>query len=88
MARRRKSTEWDMEMGFRLKKLREETGLSQAQLAAAADMPVSTLRYWEYGLRTPLLDAAARVAIALGVSLDELAGIGTPEQAPAKKGSK
>jgi transcriptional regulator with XRE-family HTH domain len=67
-------------MGHRLKKLREEKGLSQAKLAAAAGVPVGTLRYWEYGLRTPLLDAAARVAQALDVTLDELAGIEKPKK--------
>ena len=65
--------------------LRQQRGLSQAKLAAEAGIPVGTLRCWEYGRRTPLLDAAARVALALGVTLDELAGIDQPE-GKAKKG--
>jgi hypothetical protein len=32
-----------------------------------------------------IANTSARVAIALGVSLDELAGIGTTEPEPAKK---
>jgi transcriptional regulator with XRE-family HTH domain len=68
-------------MGHRLARLRRERGLSQEGLAAAAGVPVGTLRGWEYGRRTPLLDAAVKLADALGVSLDELAGR-TP---PAKK---
>ena len=75
-------------MGIRLKMLRHRAGLSQTQLARAADVPVSTLRNWEYGLRTPLLDAAARIAQALSVSLDELAGIGQGETATEKKTRK
>jgi transcriptional regulator with XRE-family HTH domain len=62
-------------MGKRFKRLREAAGLSQSQLARAADVPVGSLRHWEQGRRTPLLDAAARIALALKVSLDDLAGI-------------
>ncbi len=72
-------------MGKRFKRLREAAGLSQSQLAKAADVPVGSLRQWEQGRRTPLLDAAARVAEALDVSLDELAGIGAPPRRKPKK---
>lgn len=75
-------------MGKRLQQLRRRAGLSQSQLARAADVPIGSLRNWEHGRRTPLLDAAARIAKAIGVSLDELAGIGQSEQAPAKKTRK
>jgi transcriptional regulator with XRE-family HTH domain len=71
-------------MANRLKRLRQARGLSQARLAELAGVPVATLRSWEYAKRTPLLDAAARVAVALGVSLDELAGV--PAEGPARKG--
>jgi transcriptional regulator with XRE-family HTH domain len=78
-------------MGNRLKQLRQQAGLSQAQLARAAEVPFGTLRGWEYGRRTPLLDAAARLAKVLGGNLDrdassvlgELAGI---EPTAKKKG--
>jgi transcriptional regulator with XRE-family HTH domain len=66
-----------------MKRLREAAGMSQPQAAAAAGVPVATLRNWEQGRRVPSLDAALRLARALGVSLDELAGgDGT---APARK---
>jgi transcriptional regulator with XRE-family HTH domain len=71
-------------MGERLQRLRQAAGLSQPQLAEAAGVPVGTLRNWEQGRRVPLLDTAACVAGALGVSLDELAPPVAP--APAKKG--
>jgi transcriptional regulator with XRE-family HTH domain len=71
-------------MGKRFKQLREAAGLSQSQLARAADVPVGSLRQWEQGRRTPLLDAAGRIAEALGVSLDELAGI-NPRRKPKGK---
>jgi transcriptional regulator with XRE-family HTH domain len=66
-------------MGKRLKRLREAAGLSQSQLAAAAGVPLGTLRNWEYDRREPLLGAAARLASALGVTLDELAGRTPPK---------
>jgi len=72
-------------MGQRLKTLRRKAGLSQSQLARAAEVPISSLRNWEYGRRTPLLDAAARIALALGVSLDELAGIDASEAKQNKR---
>jgi transcriptional regulator with XRE-family HTH domain len=68
-------------MGVRLKKLRQDRGLSQGQLAKLAGIPKGTLLQWEYGLRTPLLDAAVKLADALEVTLDELAG----REPPARK---
>jgi transcriptional regulator with XRE-family HTH domain len=62
--------------GELLQRLRQAAGLSQPQLAEAAGVPVATLRDWEQGRRAPPLDTAARVAVALGVSIDELAGAG------------
>jgi transcriptional regulator with XRE-family HTH domain len=69
-------------MGVRLKKLRAERGLSQAQLARLSGIPKGTLLQWEYGLRTPMLDAAVKLANALGITLDELAGRTPPTGAP------
>jgi transcriptional regulator with XRE-family HTH domain len=87
-------------MGERLQRLRRAAGLSQQQLADRARVPLGSLRNWEQGRRTPLLDAAGRVAVALGISLDDLAGITRPptegqadapppaEPPPAPKGRK
>jgi transcriptional regulator with XRE-family HTH domain len=79
----RRPSEWEAEMGKRLKALRRAAGLSQARLAEASGVPVGTLRGWEYGRRTPLLDAAARVAVALGCTLGQLGGT---EPLPAAAG--
>lgn len=73
-------------MGQRLQELRQRAGLSQSELARAAEVPIGSLRNWEHGRRTPLLDAAARIALALGITLDELAGIDQAGTSPAKKG--
>jgi transcriptional regulator with XRE-family HTH domain len=72
-------------VGARLKRLRRAAGLSQNQLAQASGVPVGTIRNWEQGLRTPMLDSAARVAGVLGVSLDDLAKNLRPVTPPAPK---
>jgi transcriptional regulator with XRE-family HTH domain len=58
--------------------------MSQPALAAAARVPVATLRNWEQDRREPKLYTAARVAEALGVSLDELVGEVSATKAAAK----
>jgi transcriptional regulator with XRE-family HTH domain len=73
------------EMGKKLQRIRKEAGMSQFQLAVAASVPVSTLQGWEQGRREPLLLAAARVAKALGVSLDQLAGVLTENEPPERR---
>lgn len=58
----------------RLKALRDAAGLSQSRLAARAAVPVRTLQDYEQGRHEPPLGVAARLAEALGASLDALAG--------------
>jgi transcriptional regulator with XRE-family HTH domain len=78
-------------MGHRLKRLRQEAGLSQSQLARAAGVPEGSLRNWEQGRREPLFGTAVRLARAMGISLDDLAGPApapTSGEGPAKKKGK
>jgi transcriptional regulator with XRE-family HTH domain len=73
-------------MGERLQQMREEIGMSQSQLARAAGVPLTSLRNWEQGHRMPLFDSVVRVAKALGVSLDRLAGVDEPPARKRRKG--
>ena len=57
-----------------VKAIRAKLGQSQAEFARMIGVSVATLRNWEQGLRVPLLSAAYRLARALGVTLDALAG--------------
>ena len=75
MGRKRLATEWEAKMAERLKRMREAAGLSQAQLAKRAGVPLRTYQEWEYARRTPLLSAAVKLAAALDVSIDQLAGV-------------
>jgi transcriptional regulator with XRE-family HTH domain len=59
--------------GQRLQRLRVQAGLTQAQVAEAADVPVSSLRNWEIDRREPGLRVACRLAKVLGVTAEHLA---------------
>src|SRR5689334_19569632 len=54
----------------------EELGLSQTALADQVGVHVRQIRRYERGEQQPVLGVAARLAETLGVSLDELAGVG------------
>ncbi len=69
-------------VGERVKRLRQARGISQRQLAKDAALPQSLLSQIESGTRRGSaiqLDAARRIAFALGVSLDALAGVPTDD---------
>jgi transcriptional regulator with XRE-family HTH domain len=61
-----------MPIGERIKALRKEAGWSQGELAAKVGTDARQISRYENGRITPSLDALARVAQALDVSLDHL----------------
>jgi transcriptional regulator with XRE-family HTH domain len=65
-----------MPFAERLKQLREQAGMTQAELAEGATIPLGTLRDYEQGKRRhdPSLRVAARLAAALGVSAGKVNG--------------
>jgi transcriptional regulator with XRE-family HTH domain len=71
-------------MATRLKELREQKGLSQSQLAKASEIPIGTIRNWEYARRTMMFEAAVKLADALDCTLDELAGRGLRRRGKGK----
>lgn len=58
----------------RITEQRQKKGLNQAQLAAQAEITPAALSQIEKGDRTPSLPVLRRLADALGVSIDFLAG--------------
>jgi transcriptional regulator with XRE-family HTH domain len=67
--------------GDHLRALREAAGLSRAELARKAGVPVSTLWNWEGGRGFPGLPACQRLAEALGLPVERLAeGVEDPEE--------
>ena len=58
----------------RLKELRAQKGLSQAQLAKATGLSQSAITYWETGKRIPNAHAVIILARSFDVSTDYLLG--------------
>jgi transcriptional regulator with XRE-family HTH domain len=58
--------------GMRIFHMREQRGLTQAELAARMGLCKQTVGHWESGRYMPSLVAAKRLADAFGMSLDEL----------------
>lgn len=54
----------------RLRAARDKAGLSQEQLARAADLSTQAVRHLEQGLRQPTFGTACKLAAALGVSTE------------------
>jgi DNA-binding XRE family transcriptional regulator len=75
MADKRRASSHDGEptLGQRIRSMRESTGQSQLNLAAAAGISQGYLSQLESDEREPTISIAARLAQALEVSLDELA---------------
>jgi transcriptional regulator with XRE-family HTH domain len=67
-------------LGQRLQRLRLGAGLTQAQVAAAVGVPVTTLRNWEGDRREPGFRAAVQLAKALGATVEDLADTATVEE--------
>ncbi len=74
--------------GERLKAFREAVGLSQSGLAEQSGVPVGTIRDYEQGRRDPSLEAAAKLARAVGKPLEAFLDEVTSETPPAKKTRK
>lgn len=59
----------------RLKELRKKAGWSQQKLAKKAELSYNTITKIEQGVATmPTIQTMIKIADALGISLDELAG--------------
>jgi transcriptional regulator with XRE-family HTH domain len=68
------ATDEQPNFGEVIRRLRLEAGLSQAGLADAAGVHQRQIHRYESGEQQPALGVAQRIATALGVTLDELAG--------------
>lgn len=66
-----------VDMGDIIKQKREELDLSQTALAKLVGVESRQIRRYEAGDSHPTLPIAAKIAQALGISVDELAGLDT-----------
>ena len=60
------------EIGTRIRKYREDRGLSQKELAQLIDVSNSRVSNWEQGINRPDADILAAICTALNVSPSEL----------------
>jgi len=61
-----------MSLASHVRRIREEIGLTQTELADAAGLRQATISQIETGRRTPALSTVFKLASALGVSAGEL----------------
>ncbi len=59
-------------IGQRLAALRKDKGMTQAELAAASGVNITSIAKYETGLSVMGLDAAYELTAALGCTLDQL----------------
>ena len=65
-----------MDLGEIINRLRRtQLGISQADLAQAANVDVRQIRRYEAGEQQPLFTVVAAIATGLGIPLTELAGV-------------
>ncbi len=66
-----------MEVGKQIRKFRKERGLTQKELAERVNVATGTIQQYELGKREPKLAILQRVALALGVRIEDLVGLET-----------
>jgi transcriptional regulator with XRE-family HTH domain len=64
-----------MEIGNKIKELRQTKGISQAKLAKAIGYGQTVVCFWESGERKPASDAIIALALFFDVSSDYLLGL-------------
>ena len=72
-------TDFKSMVGHRIRVARAEARMSQEELAKAAGVSAASIKNYESGESCPLLQTAAAMAEALGVTVNDLCGI--PESA-------
>jgi len=73
-------------LGLRLTELRQAAGLTQAQLAERIGVHPSNIGFWELSGTPPRGEVLPKLAVALGVSVDEFLGVTPPK--PKKQAAK
>jgi transcriptional regulator with XRE-family HTH domain len=63
---------------YRLRNVRELSGLTQTELGAKADIDQALIAHFEGGRREPNLENFVRLVKALGISADVLLGTSRP----------
>lgn len=70
--------EWLYNFGVNLRRLMEEKGVSQSELAQVLDMSEATVSRYLNEKQTPTMDVVVNIAYELRVTVDELIDFGEP----------
>lgn len=76
------------EVLFNLKELRNSKKMTQSELSEKSGIMQQNISLYEQGVQVPRIDTAAKLAVALGVSLDELIHIRDVHELVAEKLNK
>ncbi len=74
--------------GEKLKELREQAGLSQAELAEKAGTAQKTISFWEMDKREPSAGNVQKLCAALGISCEVLMQATFPDSPEPEKPKK
>ncbi len=67
----------------KLKMIKEEKDLTNVEIAKVCDLPLATVtRVFSERTLNPTFETITRIAIGMGVSLDELVGLKQPDEPP------
>jgi transcriptional regulator with XRE-family HTH domain len=67
----------------KLKMIKEEKGLTNGEISTLSSIPLATItRVFNGQTPNPTFETISHIAFALGVSLDELAGLKKPDEEP------
>jgi transcriptional regulator with XRE-family HTH domain len=67
----------------KLKALKEEKELTNSEIARISNIPLATItRVFNGATPNPTFETISQIAIALGTSLDEIAGLKEPDEPP------
>lgn len=67
----------------KLKMIKQEKGLSNAEIAKVGNIPLATIvRVFNGQTQNPTFETITGIALGMGVSLDELAGVKQPDAPP------
>ena len=69
-----------LQVGQRIKRLRNQQGMTQEVLAETASLSVPYISHLERAVKKGSLETLARIAAALGVTMNELLGIPRSEE--------
>lgn len=73
------------DFGLRLRKLRENKHLSQEELGKRVGVTKGSIYRYENNVQSPSLETARKLAVVLGTTLDNLAGLEGWSRHPASQ---